>query len=46
MTEKDWIKCRSFVGKEHWVLATHTQLDPGFEEDFFETLNSFHAFSI
>lgn len=31
MTEKDWVKCISFVSKHHWVLPVTAQLSAAFD---------------
>lgn len=32
MTEKDFVKCRSFVGPQHWVVPISPQVSQGFDE--------------
>ena len=38
MTEKDWVKCRSFVGSNHWVLSVNAVLDSGFDRQLVDLL--------
>lgn len=38
MTEKDWVKCRSFTEEHHWVVSLHVNVSPTFDQEFLTLL--------